>query len=66
MEKLLNIDQVSELLGLSKKTIYAYTSARKLKHVKIGALLRWRESDLEAYVESRVVKTVEELVHDRV
>lgn len=53
MEKLLTPDEVSEVLGIPKPTLY---SARTRggdypPALKIGRHLRYRRSDIEAYLE---------------
>ena len=56
MEKLLTINEASQLLGLAKKTLYQYVCRRIIPFVKIQGNLRFRESNLEAWVEMQLVK----------
>ena len=60
MEKLLTIDEASQVLGISVKTIYTYVCKKIIPHVKIQGNLRFRESDLEAWVEKQLVKPLNE------
>jgi len=51
MEKiLLNIDEASELLGLSKNTIYCWVSRRKIPFTKINGLLRFDVAQLKRWI----------------
>jgi len=56
MEKLLNIDELSEILGVTKSTIYSWTSQNKIPHIKLSKrLLKFRENDIEAWIGRRAV-----------
>ncbi len=46
MNKLLTPDQVAELLGVEKSTIYNWTHTKFIPHIKVGRLLRLRKADL--------------------
>ncbi len=46
---LLTVVEAAELSGVHAKTIYRAIWAGKLKHLKVGALLRIRSADLVAY-----------------
>jgi len=52
-EKLLNIKEVSKIVGLKKSTIYSYITQNKFpKAVKIGKKLsRWKLSDIRRWIE---------------
>ena len=51
---LLTRNQAADRLQVSWKTIQRLTRAGELASVKIGALIRYRPEDLEAYAASRV------------
>jgi excisionase family DNA binding protein len=52
VEKLLNINDLSEILGVTKATIYSWTSQNKIPHIKIGKrLLKFRESEILKWIE---------------
>ena len=60
MERLLKIDEVSGLLGISRKTIYNWVCYGYIPYFKVygtrnngGGVLRFRESDLEKWLEKR-------------
>jgi excisionase family DNA binding protein len=50
--KLLNVKEVSEMLGISERTIYRLSDAGDMpRPVKLGASVRWRRRELENWVE---------------
>ncbi len=56
MERLLDIDDVSEMLGVTKATIYSWTSQNKIPHVKLSKrLLKFRELEIMAWIAARSV-----------
>ena len=56
MEKLLNINEAAELLGLAKVTLYRYASMKMLPTVKLGDRLLFKQSDLEKWVDEHRVE----------
>ncbi len=53
MEKLLTINEVSELLQIPKGSLYNLVHEGRIPYIKIGGgRLRFRESTLEKWVES--------------
>lgn len=51
-EPLLTVDQVAEWLGKPKATLYAWrTRGQGPRGIKVGCDLRYRRSDVEAYLE---------------
>ena len=49
-DKLLTIDEASELLSVSKMTLYRWDQTGILKKVEIGGKRRYRKSDIEKLV----------------
>ena len=49
-DKLLTIDEASELLSVSKMTLYRWDQTGILKKVEIGGKRRYRKSDIERLV----------------
>lgn len=47
----LSTDQVMDLLGISRQTIYNWTCAKKLPYYKWGKTLKFHIRDIEAYIE---------------
>jgi excisionase family DNA binding protein len=53
MDKLLTIDQLSEILQVKKATIYSWTFAKKIPHLKIGGALRFREREIVKWMDGQ-------------
>ena len=50
MERFLTLGEVRRLLGVSRATLWRWTAERGLRVVKVGAVARVRESDLQAFL----------------
>ncbi|MFA6129958.1 MAG: helix-turn-helix domain-containing protein [Candidatus Omnitrophota bacterium] len=53
MEKLLTVPQVSELLGVSRSQVYKWVHYDFVPYLKIGSLVRFKETDLEKWLSHR-------------
>lgn len=53
--RLLNINEVSHLTGLSPHTLYTMVSQRRIPYVKVGRLLRFDPGHLEAWLKQHTV-----------
>lgn len=51
MPKLYTTQEIAEMLGVDRRTIYRYLVANKLKAVKFGRQWRVREADLRTFVQ---------------
>ena len=49
-ERLLTVEDVCELFQFKKSYLYALTSENRIPHFKIGGFLRFRLSELEAWL----------------
>jgi len=58
MEQLLTVKEAAKLLGLSIKTLYSYTCARKLPFIKIQSSVRFKASDLESWIRKHAVEPI--------
>lgn len=54
MEKLLTIQQVCEILQVSQSLVYKWVHYRYIPHIKIGTMLRFRESDIDRWVKVKM------------
>lgn len=54
--KLLNMDEASNLLGLKKSTLYQLVMRKQITHVKLGKLTRFRPEDIQAYINKNLVE----------
>ena len=59
MEKLLNVEQIAEILQVKKSTIREWTHKKFIPFVKFGKLVRFRESDILNWLQERSRKTSE-------
>ncbi len=53
MDKLLTIDQMAEILGVQKSTLYQWTHTGFIPHIKLGRFVRFRESDVNNWLEKK-------------
>lgn len=57
---LINSDQLAEMLGISRKSLYHALDAGQLPSpIKIGNRLRWRIEDIEAWLDDLAVSEAE-------
>jgi excisionase family DNA binding protein len=49
------MDQASEYLGISKLTLYGWVSARKLRFVKVGRLVKFKQQDLDKWIDQHTI-----------
>ncbi len=51
--RLINVNELSEILGISKRTIFRLLSAQKLvKPVRINGSVRWRFGEVRQWIEA--------------
>jgi excisionase family DNA binding protein len=56
MEKLLNIKDVEDRLNIPRSTLRAWIFQRKIPVLRIGRLVRFRESDLQLWLRDQEVR----------
>ncbi len=56
MERLLDTAEIAEQLGMSISTIRKWVHFGFIPHVKLGRAVRFREKDVEAWIEERTEK----------
>ena len=54
--RLLNVEELSELTGLSKNTIYCWVSQRRIPFVKCGRLTKFDVQKIEKWIEENSVE----------
>lgn len=52
MTKLYSQREAAEILSLSEQTVRRLTKAGRLRPVRIGAAVRYRDADLEEFIEA--------------
>ena len=58
---LINVQEAAALLNLAVNTLYEKTSEKVIPHYKHGKKIMFKKSELLAWVESRRVKTMQEM-----
>ena len=56
MENLLTPQEIADVLGVSKSTIYQWTHQEYIPHVKLGRFVRFRKSQIEIWLEKKAKK----------
>lgn len=57
--RLINIHEVSAILGTAVNTIYSWVNQRKIPYVKVGRLLRFDPKDIESWISKNKVEVRE-------
>lgn len=52
-KQLLDTKEVSELLGISRSTLYEWIIQKKIPCIKVGRLVKFKKSDLEEWIRKR-------------
>lgn len=55
--RLISVEEVAKYLGISKRTVYRLHEAGQLPAYRIGRLLRFKEGEIEEYLENQRVIT---------
>ncbi len=56
MEKLLNISQAAEMLGIKPVTLRLWISLKKIPYYKIGKCIKFKPSEIEAFINATRVE----------
>ena len=51
----MSIEELSEMLGIPVSTLYAWTCKKKIPHVKLGRLVRFKESEITEWISKKSV-----------
>lgn len=54
--RLINVEELSELTGLSKSTIYSWVSQRRIPFVKCGRLTKFDLEAIDKWIKHNTVK----------
>ena len=54
MNRLLTPDEIAEKLGVKTSTIYQWTHQGYIPHVKLGRFVRFRETEVQGWLDKRV------------
>jgi excisionase family DNA binding protein len=58
IEKLMTIDDLMEILNVSKPTIYRYIYKRQIGYIRVGNNIRFRKKDILEYIENNCVEPI--------
>ena len=58
LERLLTVQDISSLLGIKKSYVYYLTHQKKIPHLKMHGHLRFRQSDIDEWLQSQEVHIV--------
>ncbi len=58
-KRLININELSEYIGLSKNTIYSWVSQRKIPFVKCGRLTKFDLQRIDEWIEENSSEAIE-------
>ena len=50
-------DQAAQMLGISRRMVFEFRSKGELQYVKLGRLIRYRVSDIQAFLERKRIDT---------
>jgi len=56
MEKLLKVEQVADLLQVSKSTIYDWTHTDYIPYYKLSSGVRFKESEIDKWLSKKRIK----------
>jgi excisionase family DNA binding protein len=56
MDALLTPRQIAEILSVKPATIYQWTHSQYIPHIKLGKFVRFREADIEKWLEKKACK----------
>lgn len=56
MQKLLKIEQVAELYGFAKRSVYDWVKRKTLTHIRLGGRIYIRPEDVEEMIRKNVIK----------
>jgi excisionase family DNA binding protein len=59
LNRLMTPQEAAEFLGISVGTLYMWTSAKKIPHMKIGGKLRFAEQQLWEWARQHIVEPIE-------
>lgn len=58
-QKMIGIKEAADELGISVHTLYTWVCLCKIEHIKIGRLIKFRQSAIDDYVRKHTVPMYE-------
>jgi len=62
----LNVEELSEYIGLKKSTIYTYISRKVIPHYKRGHIVRFLRQEIDEWMMEGKVQTDTELITEQI
>ena len=59
MDKLMNPQEVAEMLGIRLQTVYVWSMRRRIPSIKVGSALRFRADQILEFIEENTRSTME-------
>ena len=59
VQRLIEIDELSLMLGVSKNTLYDWCAVKKIPHIKMGKFLRFNAAEIENWLQAKRLITKE-------
>lgn len=61
MERLLDVTQTAEILGIKPVTLRLWISLKKIPYYKVGKSIKFKPSEIEAWVDATRVESARDL-----
>jgi excisionase family DNA binding protein len=55
----INVNELSEFIGIPKGTLYVWVCQKRIPYVKIGGLLRFDLREIDSWIKERSFKVLE-------
>jgi len=52
-KELLSTEETAEFLGISKNTLYEWIVQKRIPHIKVGRLVKFKRDDLDEWLKKR-------------
>jgi len=65
-QRIINLEQVAKLLGVSERTIVRLVENKELIGFKVGRSWKFEETDIEAYIQRQKERAQQQLSDDEV
>ncbi len=59
VKSVIGIKEAADQLGISVHTLYTWICLRKIEHVKVGRLIKFRQSAIDDYIRKHTVPLYE-------
>ena len=52
-KRFIGIQELADLLGISKNTVYSWTCQKRIPYLKVGRLVKFDRGDIEGWIKGR-------------